>query len=527
MTYWTPAPGARCKVMTSADAPVSASWQAGSATLHHLAQDTIVVCAEIRPDDGGGNRVRISSPAGWVDGSVLGEAGPVPSLIKDYEAFQQRHETLAAGDYYGLEFPFTLEMLRASGGEFLTKAFHASGVMSKDNSVTAILELKLVEVMGASANALLTVEYAKPDDSLSTALFVKMPPADVGRKFALGPMSHGEVEIARLSSSGTVPVEMARYYFADFSTHTNNYILITDQVKFGISPIEPAYHKGYDHLVPEAAEHYHVLTKALAKLVAAHKTGAMGHDLETMFPFARAARDFWPIASPDVKIDRLIDFIGRIAPHLFLAEARDPAFLQQWRDDLIFGLEHKDAIITFLHADIDYTGLCHPNLNLDNAWYWRDTSGELQVGLLDWGGAGQMSIAQALSGMLMMPEPEIYSQLVKDTISTFVSEYAQQGGVKLDPDRLMFHYKASLFSTAIWIIVDIITDMMFEFSEVEYASMQDRNDIRLMQSGKRSAIIWIDNMLRDWLDDLTPGDACRQIVAVTTQLQNDPQLERI
>jgi hypothetical protein len=215
----------------------------------------------------------------------------------------------------------------------------------------------------------------------------------------------------------------------------------------------------------------------------------------------------------EVKIDRLIDFIGRIAPQLFVAEGSNPAFLEKWREDLLFGLTHKDAVIGYLHENVDYTGLCHPNLNVDNAWYWRDESGELRAGLLDWGGAGQMSIAQALSGMLMMPQPEMHLQLVREVIAMFVREYAEQGGVALDPDELTFHYKASLFSTAIGTIVDIVVDPLFSFSEEDYAGMKDRFDRRLLESGLYAAIIWIDNTLREWLEEVTPGDACRRIVA--------------
>src|SRR6185312_2522663 len=194
---------------------------------------------------------------------------------------------------------------------------------------------------------------------------------------------------------------------------------------------------------------YRALSTALARLVAAHKLGALGHEIETTFPFARAARNFDPIPDAEAKIDRLIDFIGRVAPQLFVEAGTNPEFLRRWRADLLFGLEHKDAVVAYLHQNVDYTGLCHPNLNIDNAWFWRDPAGELHVGLLDWGGVGQMSIAQALSGMLMMPDPDIHLRLVRDVIATFVSEYADKGGMALDPEELLFQYKASVYSTAI------------------------------------------------------------------------------
>jgi hypothetical protein len=170
-------------------------------------------------------------------------------------------------------------------------------------------------------------------------------------------------------------------------------------------------------------------------------------------------------------------------------------------------------VIAYLHDNVDYTGLCHPNLNVDNAWYWRDPSGDLQVGLLDWGGAGQMSIAQALSGRLMTPDPDMHLQLVHDVIATFIAEYAEQGGLALDPVELLLQYKASVFSMAIWMIVAVVVDMLFRFSEDDYKTMSNRFDSRLQESGLCSAIVWIDNMLREWRDTVTPGYAFRQIVA--------------
>lgn len=502
--------GKRYKVKAGAAAQIRNGPEATASVLHTVPAGTLLVCAQA-PDNG--RWVRISSPAGWMDAAVLEDAETAPVLRPDFATFQQRHDLVAPGDAYGLDFPFSLAMLQEHGPDFLTRAFHASGVMSADNRVTEILSMKPIEEKGASENALMKIAYAKDEPGLETELFVKMPPANVERKFGLAGMSHGEVEIARLSQKGIVPVETAKYYFADYCTHTANYILITGKIAFGVAPIEPAHNKGYDFMVPDAGDHYRVLTQALGRLVAAHKTGAMGYDSEEIFPYGRAARDFWPSAESAGRIDRLVDFIGRIAPQLFIAEGTDPDFLQQWREDLLFGLAHKDEVIAWLHADPDYTGLCHANLNIDNAWYWRDEAGALHVGLLDWGGAGQMSIGQALSSMLMMPEPEGYLALVRDTINGFIAEYQAAGGMALDPETLRFHYKASVYSTAIWIIVDYITDMLFQFSEGDYAGMKDRFDERLTGTGLYSAIIWIDNMLRDWLDDLTPGDACRAIVA--------------
>lgn len=433
--------------------------------------------------------------------------------LPDRATFDELHLTVAPGDHYGLEFPISPAMLAEFGPSFLTRAFRASGVLSADNEVTEIA-LKPITVHGASERALLTVAYARHEPGLRTELFAKFPPAGPDHKFGLARMGGGEVTIQRFARDVGLPVTLPEYYFGDFCERTTNYILITEQIPFGVSPVEPAHRKAYDHEIRDVDAHYRLLAQSLAKLVAAHKRGDLGPDVDTLFPPGGATRDFHPIPNAPERIDRLIKFVSQTAPHLFIAEASDPAFLARLRSDLLFGLENKDAILSYLHQNNDYTGLCHPNLNVDNAWYWRDPSGELHAGLLDWGGAGQMSVAQALSSMMMMPEPEKYCGLVELVFATFLEKLAEGCGIALDPDELRLQYKASLFSTAIHSIITIVVDACAMIPDDAWTSMPNRFDPLLLDSGMIATVIWIDNILREWRDDITPGDACRQIMAL-------------
>jgi hypothetical protein len=512
MNHTAIAPGKRYKVNLPGGAPVSEGLSPSSPTLHHLPQDTIVVCAEVMLLDEHEERLRISSPAGWMSSAALEPAEPCPSLKIDFETLEKRHLEIAPGDHYGLKFPFTLAQILEFGPDFLTAAFRAAGTISKHNRVTEIVALEPLTVQGASENGLLTVAYAQDEPGLEAELFVKCPSNILGYKYYLVGESQGEVEIQRLGNREDFPTHTAKYYYGDYCSYTANFLLITERIRFGVGPIEPAYRKGHDQNVPDAMDHYLVLTKALAGLVAAHKTGAMGIEIERTFPFPRAARNFDTMENPEVRLDQLIDFIANTAPQLFVAGATDPGFLRKWREDVLFGLQHKDSVIAYLHADVDYTGLCHPNLNLDNAWFWRDSSDQLQAGLLDWGSTGQMSIAQALSGMLMMPDSDMYLALVREVIATFTVHYARMGGRQLDPEELSRQYKASLFSVAIYMILTIVVDALGRLSDDEYKSMENRFDKKLQESGLNGAIIWIDNILREWMEDYTPGDACRDIV---------------
>jgi hypothetical protein len=506
-------PGIRCRVSTEAGVEITEQMESTSAPIRRLAQGTLVVCAEVCARDGRHDRVRIASPAGWLDSAALEVVGSAPSLSFDYETFLARHLEVAPGDHYGLAFPISLDGLCAAGADFLTEAFRAAGVISSDNRVTEILEFEPLSHNGASDAALLSVAYASLEPDLHTDLFVKVSPTDVERKFTVSAMAHSEVVINRRSADEMFPVPVPKYYFGDYCTRTSNFLLITEQIAFGRGTIEPAWSKGYEHLVPDVVSHYRALAESLARVVTAHKHGTMGEDLERDFPFARSARGFPTFPQLESKLDWLIDFIGRVAPQLFVSEARDPAFLAKWREDVLFGLAHNKEVIGYLHADVDYTGLCHPNLNIDNAWYWRDAADALRVGWLDLGGFGQMSVAQAMNSMPMMCEPDHYPELEQAILSTFAATCETEGGPLLDLDQLRLHYRAAVLSVSLGLILGSAAGFLSPVPEEEFSTMADWRDPRLQESGLAAGIIWIDNVLRRWLDDQTPADAWREIVS--------------
>ncbi len=160
----------RHRVKADSGATVTAGLSPTSQAIHRLPHGTVVVCAE---NGANGERVRIGSPAGWLDACDLEPAEPVPSLILDYEVFKDCHRNIAPGDHYGIDFPISVDLLREFGAEFLTSAFRAAGTIASDNRVTEIVELKPIVLLGASESAFLTVAYALPEPGPHTELFVK------------------------------------------------------------------------------------------------------------------------------------------------------------------------------------------------------------------------------------------------------------------------------------------------------------------------------------------------------------------
>src|SRR5690606_34481061 len=96
------------------------------------------------------------------------------------------------------------------------------------------------------------------------------------------------VRLAQLSRSPDFPVHVAKPYFADFDPESGSGLLITQQIAFGESGIEPLRQKNLDHELADPLEYYQATLTALARLAAAHLAGRLPQ-ADELFPFDLAA----------------------------------------------------------------------------------------------------------------------------------------------------------------------------------------------------------------------------------------------
>src|SRR5690606_785434 len=134
---------------------------------------------------------------------------------------------------------------------------------------------------------LLSVEYARADPALHTDLFVKFSrhfddPFRDRRRYEL----EGEVRLADLSRLPAFPVHVAKPYFADFDRESGSGVLITRQIAVGQKGIEPLRPKNLDHELANPIDYYRATVTALARLAAAHQSGRLSPQADTLFPFA-------------------------------------------------------------------------------------------------------------------------------------------------------------------------------------------------------------------------------------------------
>lgn len=355
--------------------------------------------------------------------------------------------------------PVHPEALRQAGAEWLTHAFHAYGALPQDNAVAGITRCESFAGGNSGDKLLIDVSYARPDPALHTQLFVKFArclgdPFRDRRRAEL----HGEVRLAALSRHPAFPVAVAKSYFADFDPASGNGVLITERIDFGGQGIEPVRVKNMDHELPDPLEYYRATVTALARLAAAHQSGRLSPDVERLFPFyAEAAAAEMPVAWDAAQLQAKTEAIGTFiaqCPQLFPANLTAPEFANRFAQASQQFLQHDTAIRRFLYADPRFIALAHWNTHIDNAWFWRDATGVLQAGLLDWGMVRQMNVATALWGGLSGADLWVLDEHLDELLALFAEVSAADGGPQITPPELGLHFDLAVGSITLALIMD-------------------------------------------------------------------------
>lgn len=362
----------------------------------------------------------------------------------------------ATGNATGVRMPAHPEALCEAGPEFLTRAFRAFGSLPVDNAVERIVEVAPCTAGNSGQKVFLTVEYARPDPALDTALFVKFSRefTDSFRDRRRAELK-GEVELAALSRDPAFPVTVAKPYFADFEDTTGTGVLITQAIPFGQGGVQPLLRKCMDHELPNALEHYCATVTALARLAAAQKSGRL--TVEAHFPYDRAAAEAdMPIGWTEAELREETRAIGRFVeqcPALFAPRLQ--GFAARLEEDAVRFLANDKRLRTFLYRDPDYVALAHWNTNIDNAWFWRDDAGALQCGLLDWGMVRQMNLCYGLWGGLSAADPPVLEREIGGLLTLFADEYAKGGGPRLDRAEMDLHFDLSVMLLCLALMMDV------------------------------------------------------------------------
>ena len=406
------------------------------------------------------------------------------------------------GDLLNMDIPAHEEALREGGEAFLTEAFRAVGALDKNNHVTAITRIRECPGGSTGRKLLLSVNYSTPSPDLHTELFVKFSRdfSDEIRDRAKNQLEP-EVHLALLSRNPGFPIAVPTCYFADYHRASGTGILITQSIPFGEQGIEPLYEKCLDYELPQPLEHYRAIFQALGSLAGTQKSGRLTDDIARHFPFdiSRQAVN-QPIRYNLEQLQRRIDKFAVFAAsfsHLLPADITSNQFIERMKQELPKLLQQEQAIKDYLHNKPDFIALMHWNANIDNAWFWRDSAGELQCGLMDWGMVSQMNIASALWGALSAAELELWNEHLDELLLLFAQEYQRAGGPQLDPEEI----KKQLILSAILLGLSWLMDApaMIQREIPDLSSVENRFDIRFKSNeSARAQLQMFSNVLNLW-----------------------------
>jgi len=384
---------------------------------------------------------------------------------------------------------------------------------------------------GAGIKVMLSVEYSKPADGVTQDFFIKIP-HKMGNKSERHKISillnndFPEV-LFNVMFVGKTPFRSPRCYFADMSRDSTNYIVIMERLPFAqkknsYEPGEllPAPGKYLDfQLETKGADYYYALARSYARATAWYQASSvLSPQLDYLFMTKDACEylhqerneaydNFGPLDQRVKWMASWVEqmgeegFMQHVAPYGGFPEAISRGFLDFALDWLgstqllpkdLNNRAFREQIRREAEEFVRYGGLInwvlskvywelnvlsHPNLQVDNAFYWRDAEGEMQAGILDFGSMMHMSCANVLSGSWSGAEWEVMDEHEDKLCDFFVDQLVAAGGTCCSKDEFRTMIKLARGSS--WTGQFVNFPKLYQLCPPkEFATIKSRSDPR-------------------------------------------------
>lgn len=164
-------------------------------------------------------------------------------------------------------------------------------------------------------------------------------------------------------------------------------------------------------------------------------------------PSVYQAQGFPPQSALGFK-EMCYEFITKTCPQAFPKELVAKAYTDKFSKEADDMARYVGEMNFYMMAQPEYFSLCHPNAQVDNAFYWKDDAGETCAGLLDWGGVSHQNIPTCIGNSWMGAEPEVMEEHEEKLVKVFVDEFEKVSGYRFDEEHLLICLKlaqASVF----------------------------------------------------------------------------------
>ncbi|CAJ1377375.1 unnamed protein product [Effrenium voratum] len=443
-----------------------------------------------------------------------------PYKILNPKQLEEMSRKRLPGCLFGLPFPQSSKEMASEefGAPWLTQAFHKAGTLPKDNRVVKIHEVEELAVQGfdaaggAAMKMLLTVEYEKADRELHTELFVKYPysydeyPVERRQMSVYGDTDGPEITV-QMSLAHLFPFRTAKFYFGDVCRDSTNYILISEKIPFSrrgrvengkiVEKIEyqpyqvlPVCGKYQDWLLPDPAEYYCCLFRCMGRLAAWDKQGRYDEFFGPLDPghYLRLAAERRTLKVAQVEsqrasvgriLDGAIDLMTNVIPSMVPGFLLQGGKLARIKEELLEMFPHFQGMSgQFQVNSPDYIAAMHANLQADNAFFWRDEYGDLDCGVLDWGGFNRTPFCVNFLGCLSGADPEVMLAHEEGIIRAFRDEFHRCGGPYLNVEDLLLRYHLGyitfVYESTTWIEREIYKQVSKEEMRTWHGILDER-----------------------------------------------------
>lgn len=414
------------------------------------------------------------------------------------------------GNWTGMTFPHCTQQLTEFGPQWFTEAFQKFGTLPKDNSITEVFEVEQLPISGfdaaggAGIKACFKVKYANADPKLHTELFAKMPWPPFGSD------EQGRCDYVELNTNvlceHLFPYKIPQVYFCDLSPETTNWILITERVPFAkrgaivngkLEQIErkpfevlPSCGKYQDYLLEDPSNIYYTIFRAMAQVAGWDNLGRFDSFLgsKQRYTTAEFLAFRGPLKPKPAKLAETktrgamaflaqgIEFATQVAPQLFSDVVKKPDMLAKMQEDFTVMVRYFDDIRNFVGSNSDFVAACHFNLQSDNAFFWRDESGDMDCGVLDWAGFGRQAFVKTFMGCLRSAETSLLEEHEEGLMQAFCEEYERYGGPTIDWQELLLHHRLIYITFVMEVCQFVEREILRETPRGEWKDIQTARD---------------------------------------------------
>jgi len=216
-----------------------------------------------------------------------------------------------------------------------------------------------------------------------------------------------------------------------------------------------------------------------------------------------------------------VKFFSVTAKVLFPPYAVEAYFQEKFTSTMMTYQAYAAEIEYWKCMDPDYTAIGHQNMNIDNAYFWRDADGVLDCGNFDWGGLGNSCVGHKCWWIINCADFDQVKENLSHYLDVFVDAYRRAGGPTIDRGKL----ERMVLLTAlgnIMFMTAAVPNCFKMCGAAEWPTIKDRHDPRVAgdidgKSTLRTTLhvlnaglrvleeLRADEVLQAWIDEVWVG----------------------